>query len=1366
MQAFILLFFAAIGNSAWAINYSLDFTTADDGNNDGSTSYVATDSNISALDITGDITISTWVKISADQSNWTRLVGKGDNTNRTYGLWLTADETILWQSYKDNGSGSLTTQINLTSNTALSLNTWYHVVATRSNGTATIYINGVSDVSTAYTGTPYSSTSPLTIGGHPDLHANFVGKMDEVAIWNSGLSSSNIGSLYNSGTPASPSDASLTGNLVVYYNMDDGSGSTLTDNEDNGTDYNGTITNATWSTDVPDTTAPSFTSSATANAAENQTGAITLQASDTSTVTYSISSGDSSLFSVNSSTGVVAFSSAPDYELPGDSDANNTYTFTATATDSAGNTDTQSVTITVTDVSDAQDFLVREQDSLSNYGTVTASKYSLLKFTTGSSAQTVNKVLVKLYATYANLSLDIYTDSSNKPGASVGSFSRDSSFDSSEPTGSWYNGFVNGAGITLDANTSYWLVINKNSHSSWRHIHKYNQPTSYTSGYSWTIDSNYKYEWNGSSWAYDDSVSWTHFKISNDPTAVDVTAPTISSVSSDKAAGSYKAGEVIDIDVNFSESVTVTGTPQITLETGSTDQVVNYASGSGTSTLTFNYTVQAGDTTADLDYTSTSALALNSGTIQDASGNNASLTLASPGASNSLGNNEALVIDTTAPSISSGSTASVAENQTSAIDVNASDTNTITYSISGGDSSLFSINSSTGVVAFSSAPDYESPGDGDTNNTYTFTATATDVAGNADTQSVTITVTDVDDSAPSVTFSPLDSATNVAVSANITITFSEAVRNTDDSALTNANVDALITLKATNSSGADIDFNATIDADKQIITIDPTNDFSLSQVVYVAIGTTVEDASDNAISASNATFTVTSISDSTPPTMTITATEVSDGGSSDNATLSLTFTSSEATTDFAVGDISVGNATLSNFSATSSTVYTATLTPSTEGAVTVDVAANGFTDAAGNGNTAATQFNWTYLSSPLAKTDVTASVRAMSGLSLDTVQLNFDAVEHRIAWLNSRIGQTSLSHQGIRFNFSDPLMNELINTAYIKPGKLSPTNELLALVRNSKLDLNTMTEDTKSKIRAAALNEVAKIRDDLMDAAFNTKAVDRALGDWSVWTEGRITLGKTYATSNTSAQESTTYNISLGFDRPTEDNHLVGVVIGLGKGEADTSNNSTIDSDTYSISGYGLIRDKSENVLAHAMVGYGRINLDKVRIDGSDTLSGSHAADQLFGSLVVKQKSMQAGNFSVSPYGKIYSSRTSYNGYSESGGASALTYGKQVIDSTVLSVGLDADYLMPIDHGNIRPFMKFEYGADVSGSSAVNMHYNNQTTNYQLTLDNKADSNWKFVMGADLYTKDEWDGSVSYERTEAVNAGYSDSIAAKLGLKF
>ncbi|MDA9005761.1 Ig-like domain-containing protein, partial [Amylibacter sp.] len=99
--------------------------------------------------------------------------------------------------------------------------------------------------------------------------------------------------------------------------------------------------------------------------------------------------------------------------------------------------------------------------------------------------------------------------------------------------------------------------------------------------------------------------------------------------------------------------------------------------------------------------------------------------------------------------------------------------------------------------------------------------------------------------------------------------------------------------------------------------------------------------------------------DGTVPTMAITASEVSDGSTSNDGTLSLIFTSSESTSNFLIGDITVNGGALSSF-AGSGTTYTATFTPSGAGATTIDVASSKFTDAAGNGNTAATQFNWTY----------------------------------------------------------------------------------------------------------------------------------------------------------------------------------------------------------------------------------------------------------------------------------------------------------------------------------------------------------------------------------------------------------------------
>ncbi|SMD10829.1 autotransporter-associated beta strand repeat-containing protein [Fulvimarina manganoxydans] len=125
--------------------------------------------------------------------------------------------------------------------------------------------------------------------------------------------------------------------------------------------------------------------------------------------------------------------------------------------------------------------------------------------------------------------------------------------------------------------------------------------------------------------------------------------PKVTGVTSSTANGAYKVGDDISIQVQFSKVVNVSGTPNLKLETGTTDRVVDYVSGSGTDTLTFVYKVQDGDTSSDLDYLGTAALVLNGGSIQDAGGLNANLTLAIPGSTTSLGANKAIAIDTTAP---------------------------------------------------------------------------------------------------------------------------------------------------------------------------------------------------------------------------------------------------------------------------------------------------------------------------------------------------------------------------------------------------------------------------------------------------------------------------------------------------------------------------------------------------------------------------------------------------------------------------------------------------------------------------------------------------------------------------------------------
>ncbi|MBC7531752.1 MAG: SUMF1/EgtB/PvdO family nonheme iron enzyme [Oligoflexus sp.] len=145
----------------------------------------------------------------------------------------------------------------------------------------------------------------------------------------------------------------------------------------------------------------------------------------------------------------------------------------------------------------------------------------------------------------------------------------------------------------------------------------------------------------------------TPFVSSISPILVDTTPSSILSVGSSTANGYYKVGASVDVSVQFTENVMVTGIPTFTLETGTTDRIVSYTSGNGSNTLHFTYSVQAGDVNSDLDAQSTSALALAGGTIKDAAGNNAILTLPALGGAQSLAGQKAIVIDTTIPSLPS-----------------------------------------------------------------------------------------------------------------------------------------------------------------------------------------------------------------------------------------------------------------------------------------------------------------------------------------------------------------------------------------------------------------------------------------------------------------------------------------------------------------------------------------------------------------------------------------------------------------------------------------------------------------------------------------------------------------------------------------
>lgn len=83
---------------------------------------------------------------------------------------------------------------------AISTGQWYHVIATHSATTDRLYVNG-SQIHTATSGTLANTNTSFHIAGNSNFRGETLdGKVDEMGVWGRELSSTEVTSLYNSGS--------------------------------------------------------------------------------------------------------------------------------------------------------------------------------------------------------------------------------------------------------------------------------------------------------------------------------------------------------------------------------------------------------------------------------------------------------------------------------------------------------------------------------------------------------------------------------------------------------------------------------------------------------------------------------------------------------------------------------------------------------------------------------------------------------------------------------------------------------------------------------------------------------------------------------------------------------------------------------------------------------------------------------------------------------------------------------------------------------------------------------------------------------------------------------------------------------------
>ena len=232
------------GGTPFTNQYSVSF--------DGSDDYIST-----GLDVGGAsaLTVSAWVKHDT-VGNAAIVTQYAGPNNRAFRLAMYPN-TSSWAGLRLDAYNSSNTNFgaNYLLDPVISSGVWYHAAFVFTGSAITVYYNGNASPTVSMTGVLDSVTRNVDIGSSGGTSDFMSGNIDEVAIFDSALSASDISTLRggaSAGTLGVPADISSL-NPVGWWRMGDndgGTGTTITDQGSGGND--GTLTNGpTFSTDVP-----------------------------------------------------------------------------------------------------------------------------------------------------------------------------------------------------------------------------------------------------------------------------------------------------------------------------------------------------------------------------------------------------------------------------------------------------------------------------------------------------------------------------------------------------------------------------------------------------------------------------------------------------------------------------------------------------------------------------------------------------------------------------------------------------------------------------------------------------------------------------------------------------------------------------------------------------------------------------------------------------------------------------------------------------------------------------------------------------------------------------------------------------------
>jgi hypothetical protein len=190
---------------------------------DGINDYILTGFNPTTIG-TGDYTVSLWFNATTGATEDYPYIYALGTASNYQGFSLSNRSGNTYKLRINNNSGGSYSQ-DVSSTLNISAGTWYHIVITRSGNTINLYLDGNT--------TPYLSLNSSEVGsntinntefkiGFGDQAAStryFAGNLDEVAIWNTALTSTQIQSIYNATSTNLTKDlTTVSGSNLKYWN--------------------------------------------------------------------------------------------------------------------------------------------------------------------------------------------------------------------------------------------------------------------------------------------------------------------------------------------------------------------------------------------------------------------------------------------------------------------------------------------------------------------------------------------------------------------------------------------------------------------------------------------------------------------------------------------------------------------------------------------------------------------------------------------------------------------------------------------------------------------------------------------------------------------------------------------------------------------------------------------------------------------------------------------------------------------------------------------------------------------------------------------------------------------------------------------